>query len=216
MYVREAQYWEFVRGARQSLGTLSPDAGLEVVGSLARGELVPPYSDLDLLLVAPSGHGQELRDLVPEIATSMGDLLTIFVDPFCPRGTLCSIYRGPLKVDWFVDEEGPNGRREVWTGHRAPPCDVEAHPWDWLWWLWCKVRAGKCTLAARELSKFWLFLTLKGAAPGAFFPLVPDPSQDDLQDLVMRTLDHLPAQGHPVAREIRHALEQSSNPPRSP
>jgi predicted nucleotidyltransferase len=206
----KAEYWAFVQSARQALERFAAGSQLEVVGSLARGDFVPPYCDIDLLVIAPAGEGQHVRDLVPEIAAFTGDLLTIFVDPFCTRGTFCSIYRGPLKVDWFVAEVHGDGRRAVWAGHKPPPYDRDAHPWDWLWWLWCKVRSGKYELVSKELSKLWLFLSLRGTSSEAFSPFVPDPDQDDLERLILATMSHLPAPEQPVACEVRSAIEKDS------
>ena len=152
MYSKESDYWNFFRTVETSFTNLTPSFGLssckfEACGSLARGELRPPYSDIDLLIVASEGQGKKVRDVIPQFAHSLGKLLTIFADPFSSESTFCSIYSGPLKVDWFVAEpkkehhDDSNKERitMVWNGNKPPPYDWESHPWDWLWWLWCKV-----------------------------------------------------------------------------
>jgi hypothetical protein len=135
----------------------------------------------------------------------MGGLLTIFVDPFSSQGCLCSVYAGLLKVDWWVAEDTDAGRRFVWAGLEQPPTDSDGHPWDWVWWIWGKVRTGKSELAAHELSKLWQFLVLRGQSPESFPATVPDPNRDDLVKLVLATLDHLPSSL--LGREIRSAIE---------
>lgn len=208
LHTNEADYFAFADAVRAALREVAPTAKLEIVGSVARGEAVPPYSDLDLLLVAPEGEGQTLRDRVPDLAGRLGELLTIFVDPFSSQGCFCSVYSGLLKVDWFVEEESRDGRKRVWTGRQPPPTDDSSHPWDWTWWLWGKVRTGKLNLAAEELSKLWQFLVLRGAPPNSFPATVPRPGHDDLVAFVLRTLDHLPEA--PMGAEVRSAIEEDA------
>jgi predicted nucleotidyltransferase len=206
----EDEYQAFAKGAQEQLALLLPACRLEIVGSLARGELAPPYSDLDLLVVAPEGEGAAARDQIPDIAVLCGDLLTIFVDPFCSKGTFCSIYSGPFKVDWAVSERSPRGQCVVWTGRARPPSDPDGHPWDWIWWVWCKVRSGKLELARSELSKLWQFLVLRGVSPSVFPALQPEKEQSGLERLVLATLRYLPRPQQPVAREIAHAIESDA------
>lgn len=208
MHTNEADYLAFVDAVRAALREVAPTAKLEIVGSVARGEAIPPYSDLDLMLVAPEGEGQALRDRVPDLAERLGGLLTIFVDPFSSQGCFCSVYSGVFKVDWFVEEEGRYGRQLVWTGRQPPATDDTGHPWDWIWWLWGKVRTGKLDLAAEELSKLWQFLVLRGVSPESFPAKVPDPKRDDLASLVLGTLDHLPASA--IGIEVRSAIEEDA------
>src|SRR5487761_702173 len=48
----------------------------------------------------------------------------------------------------------------VWNGNKPPPYDWESHPWDWLWWLWCKVHRGRNELVSNELPKLLQFLRM--------------------------------------------------------
>jgi hypothetical protein len=179
-----------------------------VEGSLATGELVPGYSDLDLRVLAPAGEGQKVRDQIPQMAASLGELLAIFVDPYSAIGTICSIYPGPFKVDWFVSEVSEVGERDIWSGSKPPPYDEDAHPWDWVWWLWGKVRRGECKLGGEELSKLWLFLVLRGVSPTSFPAGVPPRDQEVLRKLILETLNHLPAPDQEVAREVAAAIRE--------
>jgi hypothetical protein len=207
-YTREADYWGFVERAREALARYSPGAQIRVEGSLATGELVPGYSDLDLRILAPPDEGQNLRDRLPQMAASLGELLAIFVDPYSAIGTICSLYPGPFKVDWFVSEVLEGGERDIWSGSAPPPYDEDAHPWDWVWWLWGKVRRGEGKLGAEELSKLWLFLVLRGEHPGAFPASVPPRDQEVLREQIVDTLDYLPAPDQKVAREVAAAIRE--------
>ncbi len=203
----DSEYHAFADRVSAILARQAPTFRLEIVGSVARGEAQHPYSDLDLLVVTPEHEGPVMRDDMRELASASGNLLTFFVDPFCYRGTICSIYRGPLKVDWFVAEEVSGRRHPIWSGRHPPPSDPEGHPWDWIWWLWGKVRTGRLDLTAKELSKLWQFLVLQGSDPRGFPPAVPDADQARLERLVLETVQKLPAQSCPVAKEVRTAIE---------
>ena len=212
--VRESDYQAFVEAARRAVSR-SPvpavaAARLEVTGSFARGELSPPFSDLDLALVASAGAGPAARDGLPEFARSVDrDLLAIFVDPLHPEACFCSIYRGPFKVDWWVYEEDEAGDRTiVWRGNKPPPYDWASHSWDWFWWLWGKARRGKDDTVRHELPRLWHFLTMNGVDPRRFPAAVrKNATSRDLLPLIRRTVDLLPDQDEALAREIRLAVE---------
>ncbi len=212
MVPKEADYWTFVDAVIRSLKELDgfSSVALEVSGSLARGELSPPYSDLDLVLVAPKGTGTSVRDHVPKLAKSLSkELLALFVDPFSSSGVFCSIYRGPLKVDWdvFEDTEGSQ-RTAIWRGNDPPPYDWESHCWDWIWWLWCKAARGKDDPIIGDLPRLWLALTLRGADPRKFPRSVPKTiASENLLELLRYTMDFLPASKSLLASEIRRAIE---------
>jgi hypothetical protein len=123
----EGDYRDFLIAARRQAALALPGAELEAAGSLATGELVPGLSDLDIVVSVPTGRGPATRDSIPLLGRQLGHLLTIFVDPFSAIGTVCSVYPGPLKVDWFiregktpppsVDLEGSKGAalRPIWA-----------------------------------------------------------------------------------------------------
>jgi hypothetical protein len=208
-------YWKFVDAVHAALARLPvPEmraVRLEVSGSLARGELSPPYSDLDLLLIAPRARGAAVRDQVPAVARAADPgLLGIFVDPLHPEACFCSIYRGPFKVDWWVYEElDLSSRVPVWRGDGPPPYDWTSHSWDWLWWLWGKARRGKDEVVVHELPRLWQFLAINGADSHALPARLPATLATRLQlDLLRRTMHLLPDQDGPLGREIRRAIEQ--------
>lgn len=204
-----ADYGAFVDGALAALLATEPNARLEVVGSLARGEARPPYSDIDLMLIAPDGVGPSLRDRVPKVAEAAGELLTIFVDPFSWQGCFCAVYDDLLKVDWFVADGEREDRRMVWSGEQPAPYDPIGHVWDWTWWIWGKIRSGKPDLAATELSKLWAFLVRRGVRSEVFPQHVPRPT-DDLPFMLISTLQHLPT--GPIADRVERAIRDESRP----
>jgi hypothetical protein len=203
-------YQSLLAHAREIALTVAPQVRLEPVGSFATGRLVPGYSDLDLLVSTASGEGPAARDIVPVLAERVGDLLTLFVDPFSSIGTLCSIYPGPLKVDWFICEEDAGTRTWVFSGTKPPPYDPDSHPWDWIWWLWGKIRRGDCQLGRTELTKLWQFLVLRGASPDQFPKVLPAAEQSQLEALVLSTLDCLPTSPRRLAREISDAIRAAA------
>lgn len=184
---------------------------LEACGSLAKGEVRPPYSDIDVMIVSSSGDGMRVRDAVPQLAASLNRrLLAIFVDPLSSEGIFCSIYSGPLKVDWFVAEQDTVRRAMVWNGNKPPPYDWKSHPWDWTWWLWCKLKNGKYDLVSSELPKLWQILRTHGSDVDEFPPAVPDPRNvRNLEEFIVRTLDKLPKDNAPLVDEITLAIRAS-------
>ena len=202
----ERDYRDFLAAARTQATAVLPAVELEAAGSLARGELVPGLSDLDIQVSAPVGRGAATRDAIPELARRLGEPLTLFVDPFSAIGTICSVYRGPLKVDWFVCEGRPPDRVWIWRGTQPPPTDPDGHPWDWIWWLWGKVRRGQCELARSELAKLWLWLQRSGVSPSAFPAELPPASQARLEEFVIDTLAHLPSPDSELATHISRAI----------
>lgn len=217
MFLKKEEYLEFVSSARTALKDYPLNLrglAVEVTGSLSRGEVRPPFSDIDLVLICQKGYGVRLRDDMVRIAGSLNTkLLTIFVDPFSPDACFCSIYSGPLKVDWLTAEEevvdSKLTRSIVWRGNNTPPYDWESHPWDWIWWLWCKLCKGDVNLVRSDLPRLWQFLVLHGTEPKSF----PDSIRNsvtsaELQAHLLATLDSLPAQKTPLAVEIRRGIEQ--------
>lgn len=215
--IQESDYRAFVESVRHSLRRFPvvnvAAARLEVSGSLARGELSPPYSDLDLVLIAPAGAGANVRDHVPELARSVGrELLAIFVDPLNPLAVFCSIYQGPFKVDWWVFEEAEGSQRTaIWRGNDPPPYEWASHCWDWLWWLWGKARRGKDDVVKHDLPRLWQALTLRGIDPRQFPASLPETTTNrDLLALLRHTLTLLPASDTALGREIWHAIERDN------
>lgn len=216
--VQESDYCAFVETVRQSLSrSPAPDVAavrLEVTGSFARGELSPPYSDLDLVLIAPPEMGPKVRDRVPELAKTAGrELLAIFVDPLHPEACFCSVYRGPFKVDWWVFEELDGAQRTaIWRGNDPPPYEWAAHSWDWLWWLWGKARRGKDDVVKHELPRLWQFLAINGADPRRLPACLPASTANrDLLRLLRQTMNFLPAPDTPLGREIRGVIERDNS-----
>ena len=210
MSLRLADYRDFFEAARERAVEALPGAVLSPAGSLARGELIPGLSDLDILVVAPDGRGPETRDAIPALAEELGPLLTLFIDPFSAIGTLCSVYAGPLKVDWLVCEGEPPDRTWIWSGRQPPPYDADAHPWDWIWWLWGKIRRGECELGRSELAKLWQWLVRNGVSPTAFPPGLPPAEQAQLEALVLETLRQLPSRHERLAAEIAGAIRDDA------
>ncbi len=219
MFFATKKYWDFFHNTETTFNAAIQILGLspckfEACGSLARGELQPPFSDLDLLIIASEGDGGRVRDEIPRFATTLGNLLTIFADPLSSESTFCSIYSGPLKVDWFVAEdkkEYPKDtitkRTMIWKGTAPSPYEWESHPWDWLWWLWCKLNNKKCGLVSCELTKLWQFLRLHDIDVEEFPSSIPNEADSArLRELLLATLDILPRANFRLSKEISDAM----------
>ena len=209
MKLTESDYWDFLTAARRQAALALPGAELEAAGSLATGELVPGLSDLDIMVSVPTGSGPATRDSIPLLARQLGHLLTVFVDPFSAIGTICSVYPGPLKVDWLIREGKSPPQVWIWRGAKEPPYDPYGHSWDWVWWLWGKLRRGQSELARSELSKLWQWLTRNGVPPTAFPPELPPANKARLESLVIDTLAHLPSHPSELAAEVSRAIHST-------
>ncbi len=210
MNLTEGDYLDFLTAARRRAALTLPGAELEAAGSLASGELVPGLSDLDIAVSVPTGRGPATRDSIPLLAQELGHVLTVFVDPFSAIGTICSVYPGPLKVDWFIREGKSPSQVWIWSGAKQPPYDADGHTWDWIWWLWGKLRRGHSELARSELSKLWQWLTRNGVPPTAFPPELPPANQARLEALVIDTLPHLPSRPTELAEEVSRAIRSAA------
>ena len=162
-------------------------------GSLGRGE-GDERSDLDLLIVTAPGRLAELWAERHRTGTRLGRWLGGFDEvPWQAPNTFIGFYDGPVKVDFFYQEEAPQsdpwlrdgfvvlvdpggltaGLRERIAGEAAATDldGFDAHAWDWLWWMDVKLsRGGQSWLVHIELVKFVETMLL-----GGYNALTPEP-----------------------------------------
>jgi len=146
-------------------------------GSLAR-EQADERSDVDLLVVAEAGRLGELWSARRSIAEDLGGWLGGFDEAaWQAPHTFIGFCRGPLKVDFFYQEDDPDPdpwlrdgfrvlydpdalaerlRERLDTDSRLPDLsDFDTHAWDWLWFAHLKLRhQSQNWLLYVELVKF--------------------------------------------------------------
>lgn len=156
---------------------------LLLTGSLGRGT-GDAISDVDLVIVSQPGLRDALWSDGRAIAVALGRPLGFFhalpwPDPFAA----IALYDGPTKVDLFfrdgeveptawlttgftvlVDKEDVASRlRRRLASFRpateldefhADPLELDAHAWDFAWWLYVKLRRGQRWLVYTRLALF--------------------------------------------------------------
>jgi hypothetical protein len=191
-------------------------------GSLARGE-ADERSDVDLMVIARAGRLDELWADRRAIAEGLGGWLGGFDEvAWQAPHTYIGFVDGPVKVDFFFQEEPPAADPWLRDGFRAlvdpdgvadrlraalaaepvprDLTDFDAHAWDWLWAVHLKLRrSGQEWLVYIELVKFVETMLLEG-----FGALGPDPWRG-----VLRIEERLPPE---AVAELRAALPAAPEP----
>lgn len=148
-------------------------AGL--VGSRARGDATP-LSDYDFRVDlvggtdAPSG---------PTATALFGEpALAELWDPLSRRSVRMFVLRGPIKVDLLFSV--PNTQLPPWERSPALLPALDAHFWDWIFWLGSKVLHGSEDTVNSELERMqWFLLGPLGSA-------ATPPSIDDAVSTYLR------------------------------
>jgi len=201
-------------------------------GSLARGE-ADERSDVDFVVVAHPGRLQELWAERASIAEGLCRWLGGFDEvAWQAPHTYIGFCDGPVKVDFFFQEESPAADPWLRDGVRAlydpdgladrlraavaveptPPdlSDFDVHAWDWLWAMQLKLRRpGHEWLVYVEQVKFVETMLLT-----AFGALGPEPWRGVLRveerlscEAQAQLRDALPAR--PEETELRRAIQAS-------
>ncbi len=147
---------------------------LVLKGSLAQGK-ADELSDVDLIAVTEPGAREELWAERDAIAHALGKPLGIFREAeWATPFMVIALYDGPLKLDLAFEEErlAPDpwlrDGYEVLTGSvpapelgELPPFgaeanlrELDAHAWDYAYWLHVKLERGERWVAYLELVSF--------------------------------------------------------------
>jgi predicted nucleotidyltransferase len=147
---------------------------LVLKGSLAQGR-GDELSDVDLIAVTEPGEREELWAEREVITRSLGDPLGIFREAeWATPYMVIALYDGPQKLDLAFEEErlAPDpwlrDGYEVLTGSVAAPDladparfgaeadlrELDAHAWDYAFWLHVKLERGERWVAYLELAGF--------------------------------------------------------------
>lgn len=121
--------------------------GIEPVGSRSRGE-AGPLSDWDLRVSIRDFPS--LRGRLPRLVAPLEPLAAQW-DRLSDEECYMLIVRGPMKIDLIFDE--PHTHEPPWTVSAETLPGIDAHFWDWIWWLASKVRKGLDDYLTGELAK---------------------------------------------------------------
>lgn len=147
----------------------------ELVGSRARGDATP-LSDYDFSVDLAGG----ISTLPNPSATAMFDepALAELWDPLSRRSVKMFVLRGPIKVDLLFSV--PNTQLPPWERRPAVLPSLDAHFWDWIFWLGSKVLHGSVDVVSSELERMqWFLLGPLGSG-------VPPSSIDDAVSAYLR------------------------------
>ena len=180
-----SRHEQVVRAAVRWAGHDPRVRALLLKGSLARGE-ADERSDVDFVVVARAGRLGELWAERRSIAERLGGWLGGFDEvAWQAPHTFIGFVDGPVKVDFFFQEEHPVVDPWLRDGFRAlvdpdgladrlraalavepAPADLsdfDVHAWDWLWAVHVKLRRpGQEWLVYVELVKFVETMLLEG------------------------------------------------------
>jgi predicted nucleotidyltransferase len=147
---------------------------LVLKGSLAQGR-GDELSDVDLIAVTEPGAREELWAERRTIARALGEPLGLFREAeWATPYMLIALYDGPLKVDLAFEEERLASDPWLRDGYAVltgdveepdltepPPFgaesdlrDLDAHAWDYAFWLHVKLERGERWVAYLELAGF--------------------------------------------------------------
>jgi predicted nucleotidyltransferase len=153
---------------------------LVLKGSLAQGK-GDALSDVDLIAVTEAGSRDSLWRERVEIVAALGEPLGIFREAeWATPFMVIALYDGPLKLDLAFEEEelSPDPWLRdgyvVLTGSVSAPDlaepprfgaasgvrELDAHAWDYAWWLHTKLARGERWVAYLELSGFLQHIVL--------------------------------------------------------
>jgi predicted nucleotidyltransferase len=147
---------------------------LVLKGSLAQGR-GDVLSDVDLLAVTEPGARDELWAQRESVARALGEPLGFFREAeWATPYMLIALYDGPLKVDLAFEEgrlapdpwlrdgyailagnvEEPDLAEPPQFGAEADLRELDAHAWDYAFWLHLKLERGERWVAYLELAGF--------------------------------------------------------------
>jgi predicted nucleotidyltransferase len=153
---------------------------LLVKGSLGRRQ-ADALSDVDLIIVSNPGQRDALWRDHRALPEALGQPVAVFKEaPWHRPYIAIAIFEGPLKVDltfedgevppeeglaegylMLMDRGGVERRLRSRLASFSPPpfraehlAELDAHAWDWTWWLYVKLARGERWLVYLELPKY--------------------------------------------------------------
>jgi len=154
---------------------------LVLKGSLAQGK-ADELSDVDLLVVTAPGDRESLWAEWEEIARKVGDPLGVFREAeWATPYMVIALYDGPLKLDlafedgrlapdpWLADgyrilagklEAEPDLAEPSQLGSEGSFRELDAHAWDYAFWLHLKLARGERWVVYFELHGFLQHIVL--------------------------------------------------------
>lgn len=124
-------------------------ASAQLTGSRARGEETG-LSDWDFAV--ETDDFDSVSAALPELIAPLGPISQLW-DPLGEPEHSCYMFflRGPVKVDFIFDRAHPP--EPPWEPRADTLAAIDAHFWDWSWWIASKQAGGRDRLVAAELAK---------------------------------------------------------------
>jgi hypothetical protein len=126
---------------------------VELAGSRSRGTH-EELSDWDFA-VETSDFGSVARDL-PALVEPLEPVAAQW-EPLGHFPVYTLLLRGPTKVDYLFLDQSQEARPPVKPSPEALPA-IDAHFWDWLWWLATKASVGRNDLVEEHLPRLFRHL----------------------------------------------------------
>ena len=126
---------------------------VELAGSRSRGDH-QELSDWDLA-VTTSEFAAVARDL-PTLVEELEPLAAQW-EPLGHFPVYMLLLRGPTKVDYLFLEHSQQAKAPVHPSTEALPA-IDAHFWDWIWWLATKASVGHDDLVERHWPELYRHL----------------------------------------------------------
>jgi predicted nucleotidyltransferase len=121
---------------------------VELAGSRSRGTQ-EEFSDWDFALTT-SDFASVARDL-PTLVEPLAPLAALW-EPLGHFPVYMLLLRGPTKIEYLFLDHTQEPRPPVAPSPEALPA-IDAHLWDWIWWLATKASVGRNDLVEQHLPQ---------------------------------------------------------------
>ena len=149
---------------------------VELAGSRSRGTH-EKLSDWDFA-IETSDFGSVARDL-PTLVEPL-DPLAAQWEPLGHFPVYMLLLRGPRKIEYLFLDHTQEASPPVKPSPEALPA-IDAHFWDWIWWLSTKASVGSNDLVEQHLLKLYVHLLEPMGAD-----TVPDSIEAAIRDFLVR------------------------------
>jgi hypothetical protein len=162
--------------AISAVATHSAVTRVELAGSRSRGTH-EELSDWDFA-VETSDFASVARDL-PSLVMALEPLAAQW-EPLGHFPVYMLLLRGPTKVDYLFLDHSQESRPPLKPSPETLPA-IDAHFWDWIWWLATKASAGRDDLVKQHWPRLYRHLLEPAGAD-----TVPDSIEPAIRDFLVR------------------------------
>jgi hypothetical protein len=175
---------------------------VELAGSRSRGTH-EKLSDWDFA-VETSDFGSVARDL-PTLVEPLAPLAAQW-EPLGHFPVYMLLLRGPTKVEYLFLDHSQEARPPVKPSPETLPA-IDAHFWDWIWWLATKASVGRNDLVRQNIPKLYRHLLVPMGAD-----TVPDSIEAAIGEFLVRRHELERQYGLEVSRvlegEVRRGIRR--------